>query len=59
MHFMCLELDTGEVVGALSLPVGNGSAMLKKVASARMLHQPANMQNIVSYPLRRRVRYVH
>ncbi|KAG8658937.1 uncharacterized protein LOC110610326 isoform X2 [Manihot esculenta] len=51
---LAAKAGKGEVVGALSLPVGNGSAMLKKVASARMLHQPANMQNIVSYPLRRR-----
>ncbi|CAK7326271.1 unnamed protein product [Dovyalis caffra] len=51
------ELDTydaGEVVGALSLPVGQGAVTLKKVASARMLHQPHDFQNIVSCPLRRR-----
>jgi hypothetical protein len=32
--------------------------MLKKVASVRMLNQPHNVQNMVSYPLRRRVSYL-
>ncbi|KAK3187934.1 hypothetical protein Dsin_027495 [Dipteronia sinensis] len=44
----------GEVVGALSFPVGHGVNTLKKVSSARMLHQPHDIQNIVSYSLRRK-----
>ncbi|KAK1591812.1 hypothetical protein Q3G72_014066 [Acer saccharum] len=44
----------GEVVGALSFPVGHGVNTLKKVSSARMLHQPYDIQNIVSYSLRRK-----
>ncbi|KAF5752107.1 hypothetical protein HS088_TW01G00014 [Tripterygium wilfordii] len=47
----------GEVVGALSFPVGHGSHMLKKVASARMLHQPSDTQNLVSYPLKRKIQH--
>jgi hypothetical protein len=53
----CLN-DTGEVVGSLSFSVGHGANMLKKVASVRMLNQPHNVQNMVSYPLRRRVSYL-
>jgi vacuolar protein sorting-associated protein 13A/C len=51
--------DAGEVVGALSLPVGQGAVMLKKVASARMLNQPHDFQNVMSCPLRRRVSYAY
>ncbi|XVF38939.1 hypothetical protein REPUB_Repub20aG0145800 [Reevesia pubescens] len=44
----------GEVVGALSFPVGHGANILKKVTSARMLSQRNDIQNIESYPLRRK-----
>ncbi|KAA8527969.1 hypothetical protein F0562_035162 [Nyssa sinensis] len=44
----------GEIVGASSFSVGHGANTLKKVASVRMLHQPSDVQNIVSYPLRRK-----
>ncbi|XVE82332.1 hypothetical protein DITRI_Ditri15bG0139900 [Diplodiscus trichospermus] len=44
----------GEVVGALSFPVGHGANILKKVSSARMLSQRNDVQNIESYPLRRK-----
>ncbi|KAJ4843890.1 hypothetical protein Tsubulata_025940 [Turnera subulata] len=44
----------GEVVGAVSLPVGHGSVTLKKIASARMLHQQHDLQKIISCPLKRR-----
>uniref|UniRef100_A0A6N2LUY9 PH domain-containing protein n=1 Tax=Salix viminalis TaxID=40686 RepID=A0A6N2LUY9_SALVM len=51
---LAAKAGKGEVVGALSLPVGQGEAMLKKVASSRMLHQPHDFQNVMSCPLRRR-----
>ncbi|KAJ6768459.1 hypothetical protein OIU74_022180, partial [Salix koriyanagi] len=51
---LAAKAGKGEVVGALSLPVGQGEAMLKKVASSRMLHQPLDFQNVMSCPLRRR-----
>ncbi|CAI0626123.1 unnamed protein product [Linum tenue] len=51
---LAAKAGKGEVVGALSLPIGHGAALLKKVASVRMLHQPHNIQNIVSRPLRRK-----
>lgn len=50
--------DIGEVVGALSFPVGHGTNTLKKVSSSRMLHHPYDAQNIVSYSLRRKV-WIH
>uniref|UniRef100_A0A2P2MA98 Peroxin/Ferlin domain-containing protein n=1 Tax=Rhizophora mucronata TaxID=61149 RepID=A0A2P2MA98_RHIMU len=46
--------DTGEVIGAFSLPVGHEAIMLKKMASVRMLHQPHDFRNIVSCSLRRK-----
>lgn len=46
---------TGEVVGAYSFSIGHGVSLLKKVASARMLHQANDMQNVASYQLRRKV----
>lgn len=49
---------TGEVIGSLSFAVGHGANMLKKIASARMSNQPYNVQNIISYPLKRRVNYL-
>ncbi|XP_065863891.1 uncharacterized protein [Euphorbia lathyris] len=51
---LAAKAGKGEVVGSLSLPVGHGTVMLKKVASSRMLHQHNNGPNIVSYTLRRR-----
>lgn len=48
---------TGEVVGAYSFSIGHGVSSLKKVASARMLHQANDMQNVVSYQLRRKVKF--
>lgn len=60
MCFLYLVINgTGEVVGALSLPLGHGAIMLKKVASVKMLHQPHDFQNIMSCPLRRKVSYVY
>ncbi|GMH18990.1 hypothetical protein Nepgr_020831 [Nepenthes gracilis] len=44
----------GEVVGASSFPIEHGTNSLRKIASARMLHQQYDVQNIVSHPLRRR-----
>ncbi|XP_062178337.1 uncharacterized protein LOC133883124 isoform X2 [Alnus glutinosa] len=51
---LAAKAGKGEVVGSLSFSVGHGANMLKKVASVRMLNQPHNVQNMVSYPLRRR-----
>lgn len=47
----------GEVVGAFSFSVGHGANILKKVASVRMAHQAHENQNIMSYPLKRKVRF--
>ncbi|KAL9254718.1 Intermembrane lipid transfer protein vps13A-like protein, partial [Drosera capensis] len=44
----------GEVVGAASFPVRHGANTLRKITSARMLHQQHDLQNVASYPLRRR-----
>ncbi|CAN1281796.1 Intermembrane lipid transfer protein vps13A [Linum perenne] len=54
---LAAKAGKGEVVGALSLPIGHGPAMLKKVASVRMMHQPHNIQNIVSRPLRSKTQH--
>lgn len=45
----------GEVIGALSIPIGNGAHTLKRASSIRMLHQTANAQRFSLYPLRRKV----
>ncbi|KAF3970469.1 hypothetical protein CMV_005848 [Castanea mollissima] len=50
---LAAKAGKGEVIGSLSFSVGHGANMLKKVASVRMLNQPYNAQNLVSYPLRR------
>lgn len=50
--------NAGEVVGSLSFSVGHGANILRKVASARMFHQAHDHQNIISYPLNRRVSYI-
>lgn len=52
---LAAKAGKGEVVGAFSFSIGCGVNMLKKVASARMLHPQVNIQNIVSYPLRGKV----
>ncbi|GAV71650.1 DUF946 domain-containing protein/DUF1162 domain-containing protein/Chorein_N domain-containing protein [Cephalotus follicularis] len=53
---LAAKAGKGEVVGALSFTVGPGANMLKKLASARMLHQPHDIQNIVTYPLTKGVK---
>lgn len=49
--------NVGEVVGALSFLVGHGSNTLRKMASVRMVHQAHENQNLVSYPLKRKVKF--
>ncbi|KAE8735934.1 hypothetical protein F3Y22_tig00000313pilonHSYRG00021 [Hibiscus syriacus] len=44
----------GEVVGALSFPIGNRANMLKKLASSRMLPPWNDTQNIESYSLKKK-----
>ncbi|KAG0489289.1 hypothetical protein HPP92_008100 [Vanilla planifolia] len=46
----------GEVIGALSIPLGRSTNTLKRAASIRMLQQAvvSNAQNISSYALRRK-----
>ncbi|GAB2300237.1 hypothetical protein Dimus_034275 [Dionaea muscipula] len=44
----------GEVVGAAAFPIRRGTSILRKISSARMLHQQYDLQNIASHPLRRR-----
>ncbi|XP_044499300.1 uncharacterized protein LOC123220770 isoform X3 [Mangifera indica] len=51
---LAAKAGKGEVVGALSFPVGHGANLLKKVGSARMLNQGYDVQDILSYSLRRR-----
>lgn len=51
---LAAKAGKGEVVGAFSFSVGHGVNTLKKVTSARMLHQAYDVDNAVSYPLRRR-----
>lgn len=46
---------TGEVVGAFSFSVGHGVNVLKKIASARLMHPPFDVSNVVTYPLKGRV----
>ncbi|PPS09246.1 hypothetical protein GOBAR_AA11376 [Gossypium barbadense] len=45
----------GEVVGALSFPIGQRANILKKLSSSRMLPPRNDTQNIESYSLRRKV----
>ncbi|XP_062108869.1 uncharacterized protein LOC133819601 isoform X1 [Humulus lupulus] len=52
---LAAKAGKGEVVGALSFPVEHGSLMLRKVASVRMFHQAHEAQNLISYPLKRKV----
>ncbi|KAJ7955294.1 calcium-dependent lipid-binding family protein [Quillaja saponaria] len=51
---LAAKAGKGDVVGALSFSVGHGANILRKVASARMVHQSYDNQNIISYPLRRK-----
>ncbi|CAM8996430.1 unnamed protein product [Rhodiola kirilowii] len=51
---LAAKAGKGEVIGAYSFSIGHGVSLLKKVASARMLHQANDMKNAVSYPLRRK-----
>lgn len=46
-------VNIGEVVGAFSISIGNRSGPLKRAASASILYQPAENQNIFTYPLKR------
>lgn len=56
MHVFNWSLDDkGEVLGAFSISIEREKDMLKRVASVRMLHQPFDNNNTVSYPLQRRV----
>lgn len=54
----CCFNDIGEVVGALSFSVGQDANMLRKLASAKVLHHGHNIQNTVSYPLKRTVSFL-
>ncbi|GKV06822.1 hypothetical protein SLEP1_g18658 [Rubroshorea leprosula] len=55
---LAAKAGKGEVVGAFSFPVGHGVSVLKKVSSARILHQPNDVQDVVSYPLSKRSKNV-
>ncbi|CAA6659805.1 unnamed protein product [Spirodela intermedia] len=46
---------TGEMIGALSIPIGNGVNILQRVASIRMLQHSDVIQKSSSYPLRSKV----
>lgn len=43
------------MVGASSFSMGHGANALKKVASVRMLNHTSDAENVVSYPLKKRV----
>ncbi|KAG9136747.1 hypothetical protein Leryth_004514 [Lithospermum erythrorhizon] len=52
---LAAKAGKGEVVGAASFSVaGHGTSILKKVASSRMMHHASEIQNVVSYPLKKR-----
>lgn len=44
----------GEVIGAFSISIGIQPGPLKRAVSGSMLCQPSDIQNLLSYPLRRR-----
>lgn len=44
-------------MSSLSFPVGHDANILRKTASMKMVHHPQDVQNIISYPLRRMVCY--
>ncbi|KAF5202036.1 Vacuolar protein sorting-associated protein 13c [Thalictrum thalictroides] len=50
---LAAKAGKGEVVGSFSISTGKGVVTLQKVASVRVLHA-SDVQNIVSYPLRKR-----
>lgn len=52
---LAAKAGKGEVVGAFSFSVGHGVNVLKKIASARLLHPPFDVGNVVTYPLKGRV----
>ncbi|KAB2604886.1 hypothetical protein D8674_042145 [Pyrus ussuriensis x Pyrus communis] len=54
---LAAKAGKGEVVGALSFSVGQGANVLRKMASVRVFHQGHDVQNVVSHPLRGRVRH--
>lgn len=51
---LAAKAGKGEVVGAFSFRVGRGSSVLKKVSSVRMLHPTNDVQNVLSYPLKKK-----
>ncbi|XP_073012998.1 uncharacterized protein [Typha latifolia] len=46
----------GEVIGALSIPIGRGTTTLKRAASIRNLHREVDARHFASYPLRKKIR---
>ncbi|KAL1372338.1 hypothetical protein AAHE18_01G196400 [Arachis hypogaea] len=54
---LAAKAGKGDVVGALSFPVGHGANILRKVASTRMFHQSYDVQSIRSYPLSKMVQH--
>ncbi|PRQ39555.1 putative vacuolar protein sorting-associated protein [Rosa chinensis] len=54
---LAAKAGKGEVVGALSFSVGQDANMLRKLASVKVLHQGHDIQNMVSYPLKRTVQH--
>ncbi|KAL5541456.1 hypothetical protein UlMin_009166 [Ulmus minor] len=52
---LAAKAGKGEVVGALSFPVGHSANMLRKVASVRMFHQAHDTQDPKSYPLKKKI----
>ncbi|XP_038986983.1 uncharacterized protein LOC103722332 isoform X2 [Phoenix dactylifera] len=44
----------GEVIGALSVPISRSSGTLKRAASIKVLQQAVDVQQFISYPLRRK-----
>lgn len=44
----------GEVIGAMSVPIGSSSGTFKRAASIKILQQAADIQQFTSYPLRRK-----
>ncbi|KAK4265962.1 hypothetical protein QN277_026944 [Acacia crassicarpa] len=52
---LAAKAGKGDVVSSLSFPVGHDANILRKAASMKMVHHPYDVQNIISYPLRRMV----
>ncbi|KAG8370579.1 hypothetical protein BUALT_Bualt14G0131800 [Buddleja alternifolia] len=55
---LAAKAGKGEVVGACSFSVGHGMSVLKKIASVKMLQQTCDVQNIASYPLKRKGHHI-